>query len=366
MATPIVPQRPARSRVAAPEGSIDVPHIPPRPMRSMARSVSPQRDSFARSPLNDPSVHNGQLYGSSSLSKSLTVDTPPRPPSVDFPTIGQEGHEYGHIQEHLNTPDIIEPGPQELTKAVAGDLPLHAPKASLPASAAKSKISAVTRTDSSQAAAAGIGRAHGDDHYSHILTRTSSTQPSRPTSLYSKDHPEGEEQGIPEIGVQIPLYPNAGDVQAPSPSPALFAPGAGSSLTPQNTGQVSLARHHTRTKSGRDVFIGPPGSYGLHGHGVNLVDPFEKDWYLKHPDAMKKEEQGEYGPAISEHRKEWALSSHELNKLVHSNIDSAIGRSLSCSLLVLSSLIVCFSHQYSCRGHTRRRNRLHRLGRICI
>jgi hypothetical protein len=329
MAAPVIPQRPARSRVAAPEGSIDVPHIPPRPMRSMARSVSPQRDSFARSPLNDPSVYNDKLHGASPLTKSYTVDTPPRPPSVDFPTIGEEGHEYAQIQEQLGTPDIIESGPQELTKAVAGDLPLHAPKASLPASAAKSRISAVTRTDSSQAAAAGIGKAHGDDHFSHILTRTSSTQPSRPTSLYSKDHPDGEEQGIPEIGVQIPLYPNAGDVQAPSPSPALFVTGTGSGLAPQNTSQTSLSRHHTRTKSGRDVFIGPPGSYGMHGHGVNMVDPFEKDWYLKHPDAMKKEEQGEYGPAISEHRKEWALSSEELNKMVHSNTISDIGRPLS-------------------------------------
>jgi len=318
MASPVVPQRPARSRVAAPAGTVDVPNIPPRPKRSMARSVSPQRDSFARSPLNDLSAPSDRLHGSSSLSKSVTVDTPPRPPSVDFPSIGEEGHEYAQIQEHLATPDA-----EEVTKAVAGDLPLHAPKASLPASAAKSKISAVTRTDSSQAAAAGFGKAHSDDHMGHSLTRTNSTQPSRPTSLYSKDHGEGEEQGIPEIGVQIPLYPNAGDVQAPSPAPALF----GSGMAQQNTSQTSLGRHHTRTKSGREIFIGPPGSYGMHGHGVNMADPFEKDWYLKHPEMMKKEEQGEYGPAISEHRKEWALTSEELNRLVH---HPNTGKSFSC------------------------------------
>jgi hypothetical protein len=307
---------------------MDMPQIPPRPKRTMARSVSPQRDSFARSPLNDPANYNynGKLHGSSLLSKSQTVDSPPRPPSVDFPTIGEEGHEYAQIHEHLNTPAQEESAPLGLTKSVTADLPLHAPKASLPAATAKSRISVVTRTDSTQAAAAGIGKALNDDQVGHNLTRTSSTQPSRPTSLYSKDHPDGDEQGIPEIGVQIPLYPNAGDVQAPSPSPALFAPSTGTGMTPHNGSQTSLSRHHTRTKSGRDVFIGPPGSYGMHGHGVNMSDPFEKDWYQKHPEVMKREEQGEYGPAISDHRKEWALSSDQLNKLVHSNNLPGMGK----------------------------------------
>lgn len=325
MAAPIVPQRPARSQIPAPTAGMDIPMIPPRPKRNLARSISPQRDSFARSPLNDPANYNGKLHGSSLLSKSLTVDTPPRPPSVDFPTIGEEGHEYAQVHEHFGTPAAEEPAALELTKSIAGDLPLHAPKASLPAATAKSRISAVTRTDSNQAAAVGIGKAVGDDHVSHGLSRTSSTQPSRPTSLYSKDHPEGEELGIPEIGTQIPLYPNAGDVQAPSPSPALFVPGTGTGLTPHNGSQASLGRHHTRTKSGRDVFIGPPGSYGLHGHGVNTTDPFEKDWYSKHPSEMKREEQGEYGPAIVDHRKEWALSSDQLNKLVHGNDHPGMG-----------------------------------------
>ena len=294
-----------------PSVNMDMPHIPPRPKRSVERSISPERDSFARSPLNDPST----CHGFSSVTKAVPRELPQRPPSVDFPTVGEEGNEYAQIQEHLSTPDVGESAPLEQTKNIAGDLPLHAPKASLPASTAKSRIQAVTRTDSQQAAAAGIGRAVSEDH---AFTRASSSQPSRPTSIYSKDFADTEEQGIPEIGVQIPLYPNAGDVQAPSPSPALFASHTGTSFTPQSGRQTPL-RHHTRTKSGRDVFIGPPGSYGLHGHGVNMSDPFEKDWYQKHPDDMKKEVQGEYGPAISETRKEWALTSDELNKLVHTS-----------------------------------------------
>jgi len=307
---------------------MDLPQIPPRPKRSVERSISPDRDSFARSPFNDPSI----CHGSSLLTKAVSRELPQRPPSVDFPTVGEEGNEYGQIEEHLHTQDIEESTPLEQTKSVAGDLPLHAPKASLPASTAKSRIQTVTRTDSQQAAAAGIGKAVSEDHIGH----TNSSQPSRPTSLYSNDFADIEEQGIPEIGLQIPLYPNAGDVQAPSPAPAMFAShNTGTSLTPQSGRQTPL-RHHTRTKSGRDVFNGPPGSYGLHGHGVNMSDPFEKDWYQKHPDDMEKEAQGEYGPAISETRKEWALTSNELNKLVHTSEHAVTGKQC-CKRLTLHS-----------------------------
>ena len=316
MTAPVVPQRPTRSQMPAPSAHLDLPQIPPRPKRNVERSNSPQRDSFARSPLNDPSISHGSLLN------TLSPEAPPRPPSVDFPTVGEEGSEYAQIHEHLSTPDVDGSAPLEQTKSIAGDLPLHAPKASLPASTAKSRIQAVTHTDSQQAAAAGIGKAVGEELMGHVLTRVSSSQPSRPTSLYSKDHADFEEQGIPEIGVQTPLYPNAGDVQAPSPSPALYT---STGFTPQS-GSQTPQRHHTRTKSGRDAFIGPPGSYGLHGHGVNMSDPFEKDWYQKHPDVMQKEAQGEYGPAISEHRKEWALTRDELNKLVHSSQVPGMGK----------------------------------------
>ena len=44
------------------------------------------------------------------------------------------------------------------TRNVANDLKLHAPKPSLPVSSAKARVSTVTRTDSGQAAAYGIGK----------------------------------------------------------------------------------------------------------------------------------------------------------------------------------------------------------------
>jgi Altered inheritance of mitochondria protein 21 len=319
MATPTVPQRPARLHniLSSSSPSIDLPRVPPRPKRSVERSISPNRDTFARSPLNDPSFLplTQKTSAPSSLGRSTLgpQDVPARPPSVTLPSVGQEGNEYAHL-EHGEESDT---GAAEQTKMVSGDLPLHAPKASLPVSTAKSRIAAVTRTDSSSAAAAGIGKpssesGHASSHLGFSITRSSSSQQSRPSSLFKPDSQEPE-VGIPEIGMQIPLYKNAGDVQAPTPTGSSVPPSTGIGFF--NKGDQP-SRHHARTRSGREIFNGPPGSYGLHGHGVNQRDPFEKAWYQKHPDQLVREAQGEYGPAIQEHRKDYTMSSTELNKLI--------------------------------------------------
>jgi hypothetical protein len=316
MATPSVPQRPARSQ------NIDVPSIPPRPKRTVDRSISPGRDSFARSPLNDPiyAPPGSKAIGSSSLSRSVSRDLPPRPPSVNLPSVGQEGSEYAHFGES----DVE----SEQTKTVSGELPLFAPTASLPASTAKARVAAVTRTDSNSAAAAGIGkpsehteRRHHQSQLGYELSRASSSQArSRPASVYNKDV-ENDDHGIPEIGQQIPLLAYAGDVQAPTPAPQSRPAGSGFISSPGE------GRNHTRTKSGREVFRGPPGSYGMHGHGiVDTKDPFEKAWYDKHPEALAREASGEYGPKIPVDRKEYNLSSADLNKLVHANIVDSPGK----------------------------------------
>lgn len=302
---------------------MDLPAIPPRPKRRIDRSISPDSDSYAPSPLNDPSFAppTGHSVGHSSLSRSVSRDLPPRPPSVSLPSVGQEGSEYAHIH-----PDSEDDGdPIEQTKTIAGDLPLHAPKASLPVSTAKSRIQAVTRTDSNSAAAVGIGRPAseaGDRHLHQGLTisrSSSSQQRSRPASIFKADNNgETDEQGIPEIGMQIPLYPNAGDVQAPTPAPSAPPPATGIGYFNKGDAPAAQPLHHTRTKSGREVFTGPPGSYGMHGHGVvNHRDPLEKSWYQRHPEDLARETKGEYGPKIKLNRKEYNMTSDELNKLVH-------------------------------------------------
>ena len=107
------------------------------------------------------------------------------------------------------------------------------------------------------------------------------------------------------------MYPNAGDVQAPSPAPHHLEHG-------QRPG-----RSQHRALSGREASL-PPGSYGLHGHGVHKNDKFEKAWYEKHPDEYAKEEQTQHAPGGTP-KPDWALSSDDLNKIVRGSAVTGSG-----------------------------------------
>ncbi|XP_014560437.1 hypothetical protein COCVIDRAFT_23342 [Bipolaris victoriae FI3] len=322
-AQPTIPPRPSRSqnsRSPAPGSHMEVPKIPPRPNRGMDRSVSPSGDRYAPSPLNDPTYVPG---GPPKDSHRLSTEVPSRPPSVSMPSLGEEGTEYASFEDLSKTlNEDNQGGSPQHTKNVAGDLPLHAPTASVPSSTAKTRIQAVTRTDSQTAAAAGFGsQLSVDDKVSQAKSgRSGSSAGSRPSSIYN----DQDEHGIPEIGVQVPMFRNAGDVQAPSPAPFAQQPGS------QGVGfhQKPSGRHHGRTKSGREIFHGPPGSYGMHGHGKISTDEFEQKWYEKHPDDLKREKAGEYGPHIQENRKDYHWGADNLEKLVHTRSqDVGVGTS---------------------------------------
>lgn len=342
MSAPQIPPRPARSQHPAMENP-DAPQVPPRPVqRSRDRTQSPNTDSFPRSPLNDVPLgmshgnKSGGFYNQGSQNASSSSLHPThRPPSVSLPSLGQEGSEYADIgSEGLESPAMEKSPSNEPTQTrnVDSDLPLHAPRPSFSNSTAKARVSAVTRTDSTQAAALGIGKAptpSHDDKEPHLRNLRAKGSFARTESSVSTERPgsaqasEGD-HGIPEIpgvGQRVPMYPNAGDVQAPSPSPY-------SQTFPSGVGfhnQGSKPKHHDRTKSGREVFHGPPGSYGLHGHGVPNADQFEKAWYDKHPEALEREGHGQYGPGLNTTRGEWALSSDDLNKLVRETASRGAG-----------------------------------------
>ncbi|PWY92490.1 hypothetical protein BO70DRAFT_282083 [Aspergillus heteromorphus CBS 117.55] len=309
---PVIPPRPSRSpqQGLAPT-SADMPRIPPRPTQRIERSVSPYRDSYAPSPLNE-------LPNGSSMKRLSASDLPRRPPSVTIPSLGEEGIEYADLDVG-NASDGHQPTPAE-TRNVGSDLKLHAPRPSLPQYSAEAKMQTVTRTDSRQAAAAGLGRAASPLHDDQSERHTRSV--SRAESTGSVDRRQsfhGDEHGIPEIGQRVPMYPNAGDVQAPSPSPYVVE----HQHQHQNQNQRP-GRNHQRTRSGREASL-PPGSYGLHGHGVPTNDKFEKAWYDKHPDEYVREEKGQYGPGVGRPRPTWALSSDDLNKIVRSSAVTGSG-----------------------------------------
>lgn len=346
MSTPIVPPRPQRTQAAHSAAKTDSPLVPPRPVRKT--DPSPDREGYARSPLNGPPV----AMVPKQVRPRTSQDLPGRPPSVSLPDIGREGEEYASF-------DLLPPeahgvsveaaaSNNEQMKSVSPDLVMHQPKASLPQSSATKQISNVTGTDSIQAAAAGIGSARPADDVHKLppgelnsaipLARVTSAtndsgrrppstdfalrskasftrstpnlQPlerttSRPGSIHGGDD---REHGIPEIGRQVPLLHMAGDVQMPTlPGQSIHVPGIGFFNDGSNKG-------HIRKRSSRHEF-GPPDSYGLH-HGQQ--DQFEKEWVRKHPTEAAKEEFYTHLP-----RPQTALTSDQLNKLVH---QSELGR----------------------------------------
>ncbi|CDM28840.1 Protein of unknown function DUF3210 [Penicillium roqueforti FM164] len=289
-----------------------MPKIPPRPgNRRSDRSASPMRDSYAPSPFNE--------WTGPSMSRTVSNDLPPRPPSVTIPSLGEEGIEYADLDPG-NMSDTHHQTPAE-TRNVGSDLKIHAPRPSLPISSAEARVRGVTRTDSRQAAAAGLGR--GVSPAREELERSSRslhsrTSGSRTGSTASNERRHSAHMGD-EQGFRVPMYPNAGDVQAPSPSPYL------------EQGSQRSSRNHNRTRSARDSSL-PPGSYGLHGHGVQHPDKFEKAWYEKHPDEFVKEE-GKYGPGVGTPRPDWAMSSDDLNKIVRSSAQTGSGLGTSPSIV---------------------------------
>lgn len=302
--TPSVPPRPSRG-ADRDSSTTSVPRIPPRPSKKIAdRSVSPNADRFAPSPLNEgiiaksaakPALLSPGIYGQEE-------DPLERAGSIPMPSVGQEGLEYDEIQTDDDYKgESSRAASPEQTRTVAQDLQLHAPKPSLPATSAKQRVEGVTRTDSDRAASFGIGYPAAPDE------RATSRDgiKNRPSTSFSASSDYGQttddDHGIPEIGQRVPMNPHLGDVQAPSPGPT-----------------EGTSRHHTRKHSARSL---PPGSYGLHGHGVGPQDKLEKAYYDKHPDLLHKEEH----TPIHDRQNDYAMSSNDLNKLVRQTASRGAG-----------------------------------------
>ncbi|KAL9087428.1 MAG: hypothetical protein Q9159_003640 [Coniocarpon cinnabarinum] len=368
MSAPNVPQRPARSlhKDKSSDTPSDVPQVPPRPQRISASSKSRDREASARSPLNDAGfAPNGSIQNTPA--NNLTNEDLKRPPSVpSLPLVGQEGMEYASltnpqvaaIQKAEST--SLPKSPQE-TRNVASDLPLHAPKASASPMTQKTRVAAVTRTDSERASAAGIGKPKTD--YVEPDTPMSRDE-YRPPSAASTERPGSSqaqsmyevEEGIPSFGATIPLYPNAGDVQAPTPAPG------SAGLTPTDLSRPGTTDGRRRSALG---FHGPPGSYGLHGHGQAPHDKFEKAWYEKHPEELAKEEENIHHAAAHDERPSMAMSSDKLNKLVHDTGRSASGFGTNPEMIGTPTEAIGYqaSFEYAARSqtpqaahHTRRRS----------
>ncbi|KAL2021262.1 hypothetical protein VTK56DRAFT_7341 [Thermocarpiscus australiensis] len=299
---PVIPPRPSRSQEKAP-----APMVPPRPVnRRVQRSISPNPDRFAPSPLNEPPFPKSPRSLHAFARNGHNGDPIPRSTSVELPSVGEEGKEYAGLAEELSSSNEGSSSPEQ-TRTVAHDLKLHAPKPSLPASSAKRRVMAVTRTDSERAASFGIGRPSSVEDSAVALpsNRSLKKKASTASQLSTTESHIEDEHGIPEIGQQVPMYPNAGDVQAPSPAPA--------------AAEGLKAKYHARKTSAHGNL--PPGSYGLHGHGVVPQDKLERAYYEKHPDLLKKE----LAPHHYDRANDFSMSSDDLNKIVRETAQHGAG-----------------------------------------
>lgn len=288
---PSIPPRPSRS-----QDKDTLPRIPPRPVnRRIERSLSPNPDRFAPSPLNESPFPSKSSNLLSVLGPNHNGDPIDRPQSVEMPSVGEEGREYELMNESMN-----ESASPERTRTVGKDLKLHAPKPSLPAQSAKQRVMTVTRTDSDKAASFGIGKPSSEEHPSSSSNRSLKKKASTISQQSATESLIEDEQGIPEIGQQVPMYPDAGDVQAPSPAP------------PTSTGTEGgrRSRNHVRKTSALGGL--PPGSYGLHGHGVAPQDKLEKAYFDKHPHLLSRERT----PHHHDRPNDFSMSSEDLNKIV--------------------------------------------------
>lgn len=279
-----------------------MPKIPPRPLTLRHdRSISPNPARFAPSPLNE-----GLYSPKSTYFQHLSVGDKHhnRRQSVEVPSqAGEEGREYESLAEQLRSTDSDRSSSPEQTRTVGNDVKIHAPKPSLPAQSAKQRVMTVTRTDSDKAASFGIGRPSSEEVHLPSSNRSLKKKSSTISQLSATDSHADDEHGIPEIGRQVPMFPNAGDVQAPSPAP----------------GAEGMDKHHKRRTSARGNL--PPGSYGLHGHGVVPQDKLERQYFQKHPDLLKRE----HTPHHYDRPYDFSMSSEDLNKIVRETASHGSG-----------------------------------------
>ncbi|SPO05037.1 uncharacterized protein DNG_07722 [Cephalotrichum gorgonifer] len=298
---PSIPPRPSKSQEKGSNDAKAPPKIPPRPSRHLERKIS--EDRFAPSPLSGGFPKNPKIDRFSpgedvdKFSSEHHEHHPDRPGSVSMPSLGEEGAEYAAAVEELQEPER-----PEQTRTVGGDMKLHAPKPSLPVQSAKQRVAAVTHIDSAKAASFGLGTESPSAPGTHKKSSTS--------LLSSEDGRDVDEvNASPEIGQRVPMYRDAGDVQAPSPAPQSLSPKA-----------EKGKKHHQRSLSGQTADC-PPGSYGLRGHGHISSDKLEKAYYDKHPDELQKELTRRY----HDRQNDFAMSKNELNQVIRETASHGSG-----------------------------------------
>ena len=236
---PVVPPRPSRST----EDKASVPMVPPRPAnKRVQRSVTPNPERFAPSPLNEAIFLKspGSLQPAQNAGSAAHHDI-----SGELPSVGEEGKEYANLAEELPRPTRRAPSKPGLSPTTLNSTPRS--RLCLPPAQSSASRPLPEPTASAPLRSALEGRAVPRIPPPDPRTAACAERRATASQVSTAGSQVDEEHGIPEIGLQVPMYKNAGDVQAPSPAPA----GA----------EGAKGKHHVRKTSARGNL--PPGSYGL-------------------------------------------------------------------------------------------------------
>ncbi|KAF8419288.1 altered inheritance of mitochondria protein 21, partial [Tirmania nivea] len=162
-----------------------------------------------------------------------------------------------------------------------------------------------------------------------IARSTGVIPPNRPgflrsTSLGTSTPPRqlSNDTGIPEIGKQVPMYPNAGDVQAPTPNPSRQASGgpAQAKKGPRAISHVTKKEDYGEYGSGLHPFERRSGHYSMSSEDLNQIVAQTATPTAGNFPGVPEEELGylaseEYAKAIGTATPREELTEAEANKL---------------------------------------------------
>ena len=156
---------------------METPAVPPRPARSKSPLHAPQQSS--------PAI-------------------PPRPAARSkSPAVVPAPDDDGFVVVTSESDQQQDPQQQPALKTIPPSTELHAPVA------LSSRPAAVPRAESDTSVSASTTAPHTPSHGRYSSSAAAAAAAS------TEDR---EKEGIPQIGRRVPMYPNAGDVQAPTPT----------------------------------------------------------------------------------------------------------------------------------------------------
>ncbi|KAF8462946.1 altered inheritance of mitochondria protein 21 [Kalaharituber pfeilii] len=218
LAAPSVPPRPSRVKSPSARVAVDASSTSGSPATGPGHPVIPPRPSRSKQPWPASTTEDTNIF-------QVSAGAPAPPPLSARQSIPPTVDEENPVQSQaeLNR----EPEPERTIASIPSDMEVHAPIARNTASLPSTRPG--------------------------FLRSTSLGTSTPPRSLPKSNN----DAGIPEIGRQVPMYPNAGDVQAPTPTPSR---------------QAAILAQQKKGPRSSSPYVGKKEDYGEYGSGLHPLE----------------------------------------------------------------------------------------------